>query len=218
MPKSIATQTLSRRSSQKDASMRTISVRDFGKASRCLVRHVEDLITFWVTLNTYAEATKVMYRELNTHMTSRHHLYQPTMDSTKPGRLVAVKFVNQGWLRGEIAEVRGTTCTILLGDYGITTDCPVAQLRSLPPRFHALPWQSTRIRLKGVKPRSCRPLRRTTHIAEMVMGRRKSCLVDIQQTIDGITATLMLDRLPEQPPLDVVDHWLEMGYVVPSDD
>ena len=179
--------------------------------------YVEDPTTFWVSLDKFTEAMKIMYRELNIYMTSRQHLCLPTMDSIRPGRLVTVKYTRNGWLRGEVIEVNGTTCTTFLGDYGIAIDCPVAELRSLPPRFHALPWQTVRIRLRGVKLRSCRPLQRTTRIAEVVMGRKKGLLANIQPTLDGLTATLTLDRLPGQPSLDVIEYWLEMGFVVPSD-
>ena len=51
--------------------MKTISsVRDLGKTSCYLLTHVEDLATFWVSLDTFAETTKVVYQEL-----------KPTIDS-----------------------------------------------------------------------------------------------------------------------------------------
>ena len=186
--------------------------------SRCLVMYVEDPTTFWVSLDKYGEAATVMLRELRTYMKSRQHLCLPAMDSIKPGRFVTVRFPRRGWLRGEVTAVHGTTCTVFLGDYGIAMDCPVAELRSLPPRFHALLWQTMRIHLRGVKLRSRRPLQRTTQIAEVVMARRKGLLVNVQSTPDGLTATLTVDRLPGQPPLDVIKHWLQIGYVVPSND
>ena len=159
-----------------------------------------------------------MLRELNIYMASRQHLCLPTMENIRPGRLVTVRFNKKGWLRGEVITINGTTCTTFLGDYGIAMDCPVAELRSLPPRFHSLPWQTVRIRLRGVKLRSRRPLQRTTQIAELVMARRKGLLANVQSTLDGLTATLTLDRLPGQPSLDVIEHWLQIGYVVPSNE
>ena len=150
------------RNTDRREKMKIISARDLGRTSRCLVMYAEDPITFWVSLDKYSEAARVVLSELNNYMASREHLCQPTMDSIKPGRFVTVKFARKGWIRGEVIEVSGTTCTTFLGDYGIAMDCPVVELRSLPPRFHALPWQTVRIRLRDVKLRSCRPLQRMT--------------------------------------------------------
>ena len=184
-----------RRIDPRTKKMKIISEHDLGNISCCLVMYVGDPTTFWVSLDKYSEAAKVMLRELNTYMGSRQHLCLPAMDSVRTGRFVIVRFPMKGWLRGEVTAVNGTTCTIFLGDYGVAMDCPVAELRSLPPRFHALPWQTVRIRLRGVKLRSRQPLQRTTQITEVVMTRRKGLLANVQSTPDGLTATLTLDRI-----------------------
>lgn len=182
---------------------------------RCVVREIEDQATAWITAENPSEEVKAFFRAFGSHMQARHQLCVLLLAAIKPGLLTAIRN-GSCWFRGEVTEVRAGVVTVFLGDCDTKVDREIGQIWILPPRFRIQPWQAIRMGLEGIRPRNNRPIRKIIAFAKHVMENRSGCVVNISTKEDGhIEGRLLLDRLPNQPPHDIAEGWLQLGYAVP---
>jgi hypothetical protein len=181
---------------------------------RVWVVRTETLSTMWVRIQGFPKLTTT----LNLEMFEQHMDYLPGKNSLKPGALVAVyaEFDTASfWERAVILKAAGMGYIVFLIDWGIETYQDLSSIRILPRKFTKMPPWARKIRLSGVRDQSEQTERHGE--AQMTMWRRTGYLTNIDRSPGkSMTARLLLDRQSGEPPRDMAERWLELGYLDPE--
>lgn len=185
--------------------------KKFRDGIRVKVVRVESNTTMWVRIESKPRISEMLTLVMNAHPMA----FWPTSQDLKPGRLAAVQVDFQGarlWARGILLQETATGYTILLIDFGVKIHRHVTSIRLLPQKFTKIaPW-ARKLRLLGVRDQVHQtPIHRAIQISIL---DRSGILMNVDPSPgDAMTARLLLHWKLEEPPEDIAEYCLNLGYI-----